>query len=192
MAGICRGRIVGGLQGLSVSPGNLSDVFILEICLLGFPHGGGIACCCGSVTVCTSDVEPLHGPPAGPKKSRWSAGAVQPFGWRCFCAGQGLTGASLARPVLWRRERCSAEDPGKLPAAAIVKYPWALKKDHLPLVEAGEQTGGPPASAGRCLLQGSTPDGLLAASFAGSLNNKQCLRLGGRQSRCFARCCLHV
>lgn len=56
-----------GLEGLcteekatvSLSPGNLSAVFILEICL-SFPDGSGVVPCCRLVTVCACEYEPLE------------------------------------------------------------------------------------------------------------------------------------
>lgn len=53
------GLCVGEKAIVSFSPGNLSAVFILEICF-SFPDGSGVVPCCRLLAVCPCDDEPLN------------------------------------------------------------------------------------------------------------------------------------
>lgn len=69
-----------GLEGLcmgekatvTLSPGNLSAVFILEFCF-SFPDGSGVVPCCRLVTVCTCEDEHLNRLQASLKTSQYLA-----------------------------------------------------------------------------------------------------------------------
>lgn len=127
MPSICRGRIVGGLQGLSLSPGNLSDVFILELCLLGFPR----------VLLWLSYRLSPFTDPSGPEEELLLSRGLAALGLEVVLCQAEPHRSLLSMPGAGgEKTQESFQQSG-------CEIPWALKEDHLPLVETGEQKGAP-------------------------------------------------